>query len=312
MIARVLAFFSRCLLAGMLALIAHGVAAAPHRVVIVTSSADGVYAEAATTLRTLIETSMPTLEVETRGWENATAATFADSRIVVTVGTQAARVVAHLGITQPLLHILLPASTYEKLPPARTGAAVSAIYLDQPPERQLALIRLALPDWKRIALLTSPGGDRALRRLAELAREKQIEVREATIAADRDLYPALQQVLTEPAVLLATPDPQIFNSYTVQNVLLTAYRHRSPVVGFSSSYVRAGALFALYSTPAQIAGQAADAVFRVARGESLPPPRAPRQFEVAVNANVARSLGIMLESGERLTAELQRMEGNTP
>ncbi|CAL96053.1 ABC transporter substrate-binding protein [Azoarcus olearius] len=309
MMLRALAPLRWCVVALLVAL-ALPVAAA-QRVVIVTSTAEGVHAEAAATLRSLIESAMPSLGVEVRGWENASAASFTDARIVVTVGTQAARVVAHLGIAQPLLHILLPASSFEKLPPPR-GSPVSAIYLDQPPERQLALIRLALPDWKRIAILSSPGGDRSMRRLAELARERQMEVREATIAADRDLYTALQQVLGDPAVLVATPDPQVFNSYTVQNVLLTAYRQRSPVVGFSSSYVRAGALFALYSTPAQIATQASDVVFRVVRGEPLPPPRPPRQFEVAVNTNVARSLGIPLESGERLTAELQRLEGGTP
>lgn len=312
MIARALDLLRHGMLAGMLLLFAQLACAAPPRIVIVTTSADGAYAEAATALRGQIEVAMPAVDVDVRGWENASVAALADSRVVVTVGTQAARVVAGLGIAQPVLHILLPAGTYEKLPPPRAGAAMSAIYLDQPPERLLALIRLALPDWKRIALLKSPGGDKALLRLAELAHDRQIEVREATIAADRDLYPALQQVLTEPAVLIATPDSQIFNSYTVQNVLLTAYRHRSPVVGFSAAYVRAGALFALYSTPTQIANQAADAVFRVVRGESLPPPRPPRQFEVAVNANVARSLGIALESGERLGAELRRMEGGTP
>lgn len=311
MVARVLALLRHGLLPGLL-LIAHCAAAAPQKVVIVTSAGEGAYAEAASTLRNQIGSTMPAVEVDVRSWDNATAATLADSRIVVTVGTQAARVVAHLGIPQPLLHILLPAASYEKLPPSRASSSVSAIYLDQPPERQLALIRLALPDWRRIALLSGPGGDKSLRRLAELARERQIEVHEATIAVDRDLYPALQQVLTEPAVLVATPDAQIFNSYTVQNVLLTAYRHRSPVVGFSPAYVRAGALFALYSTPAQIAGQAAEAVFRVVRGESLPAPRSPRQFEVTVNANVARSLGISLSSGEQLTTDLQRLEVSTP
>lgn len=312
MIARALDLLRSCMLTGMLLLFAHLAEAAPNRVVIVTTTADGAYAEATNTLRDLIEASMPILDVDIRNWEQASTDALADSRMVVTVGTQAARVVAGLGLGQPVLHILLPVSSYEKLPPPRAGASMSAIYLDQPAERQLALIRLALPEWKRIALLGSPGGDKGLRRLADLARERQIEVREATIAADRDLYPALQQVLADPAVLIATPDAQIFNSYTVQNVLLTAYRHRSPVVGFSAAYVRAGALFALYSTPAQIAGQAADSVLRVIRGESLPPPRAPRRFEVAVNANVARSLGISLESGERLTAELRRLEGATP
>jgi len=283
--------------------------AAPH-LVIITSSSEGAYGEASTALRSQLQRTMPWVEIEEQGWEELATQRLEGSRMIVTIGTQAARVVAGLAPRQPVLHTLLPNSAFARLPNTpKTGGAVSAILLDQPAERQIALIRLALPDWKRIALLTGSDSEALNLRLAELARERQLEVREANVTADRDLYPALQRVLAEPAVLIASPDAQVFNSFTVQNVLLTAYRHRSPVVGFSSAYVRAGALLGLYSTPEQIGHQAADTVQKVFSGEALPPARPPRQFEVAVNTNVARSLGIQLDSAERLGNELARREG---
>lgn len=304
--------FRLLLLAALWLPLAGAAAMSTPRITIVTSAPDGVYAEAADALRNQVNATMPITEVQFRAWADASSAALADSRLVITIGTQAARVVASLGIPQPVLHILLPVNVYEQLPAVRERGKRSAIYLDQPPTRQLALIRLALPDWKRVAVLNSPGGDDTAQRIAELARAQGLEVREATIAGERDLYPALRTVLGDPAVLIATPDARIFNSYTIQNVLLTAYRHRSPVAGFSASYVRAGALFSLYSTPEQIALQAAEVVVRTLSGEALPPAQPPRQFEVRINANVARSLGMMLPPEESLRRELVRLEGGTP
>ena len=113
-------------------------------------------------------------------------------------------------------------------------------------------------------------------------------------------------------MLIATPDTAVFNSYTVQNVLLTAYRLRSPVVGFSAAYVRAGALLGLYSTPAQIGSEAGEAVLQVLRGAALPPVARPAHFEVAVNDTVARALGLALPPADELAAALRREEGGSP
>ena len=43
-------------------------------------------------------------------------------------------------------------------------------------------------------------------------------------------------------------------------------------------------------------------------GGALPPPQAPRQFEVGINQNVARSLGITLEPAEDIAARMIRRD----
>jgi putative tryptophan/tyrosine transport system substrate-binding protein len=118
----------------------------------------------------------------------------------------------------------------------------------------------------------------------------------------------MQQIMSRPAVLLAVPDREIFNSHTIQNILLTSYRQRSPVVGFSPAYVRAGALLALYATPSQIGKQAADAIASVLDGGRLPPPSHSHEYEVGVNLTVARSLGIHPRSAETIKSALSRRE----
>jgi len=104
----------------------------------------------------------------------------------------------------------------------------------------------------------------------------------------------------------------VFNSYSIQNVLLTAYRQHSPVVGFSAAYIRAGAILGLYSTPAQIGRQTAEMARAVLAGAAVPPPQSPRYFEIGSNPQVARSLGIALEEPEALRARLLKQEGLAP
>lgn len=285
--------------------------AAPVRaqLAVVTSAADSAHAASVAALRKALQTDLPDIRIDTLDWAEASRATLQGSRVIVTVGTLAARAVNQLSLAQPVLHTLLPASTYRRLPaPADDAGPVSAIWLDQPVQRQIDLIRLALPGWRRLAVLTSadsPDGGEALR---AAAAERKLELRSAEVTSDTELYPALQRVLAEPAVLLATPDPRIFNTYSVQNVLLAAYHHHSPVLGLSAAYVRAGALLGLYSTPAQIGVQAAGVVRDVLQGRPLPPASAPATFEVATNHAVARSLDIELPTAAQLTAELTKLQ----
>lgn len=284
-------------------------AAADAQVTVIVSATDGAHAELVDALRSRLLATLPSIRIHEQEASSVNMAALAESRVIVTVGASAARITASLAPAQAVVHSLIPASTYYNLPALPRA---SAILLDQPAERQIALLRLALPDWRRIALLAGNHEDARVRSLADAARAQQFEVRESRVGSERDLYAALQSVLVEPAILIATPDAQIFSSLTIQNVLLTAYRHRSPVVGFTAAYVRAGALISLYSTPSQIGQQASELVIEALQGHPLPAVQSPSRFEVAVNTNVARSLGIELDRAENLTAALIRLEGRKP
>jgi ABC-type uncharacterized transport system substrate-binding protein len=282
-------------------------------VALALSSAEPPYQEAAQVIRATLPSDCPATEIDLQALKSLSATALAENRLIVAIGSQAAQALARLDIPRPVLHILLPAATYDRLPrPRAEGAQMSGIFIDQTPERQIALLRLALPEWKRVALISGTNSSALARGLAESAAASQLQVQSTSILSSDELYPALQQVLTEPAALFALPDPAIFNSYTIQNILLTTYRKQSPVIGFSAAYVRAGALLGLYSTPTQIGTQAAAQVARVLRGERLLPPAHPTRFEVDINRNVARSLGMDIKPGIQLAAELLSQERGAP
>lgn len=249
-------------------------------------------------LRTLVAPLMPD-----------EAAQLASNGAIITFGTRAAQNVASLAPRTLILHSLLPRSAYERLPNRGDDTRrVSAVFIDQPPARQIELLRIALQDWPRIGIIVGRDSGEIGTRLQSAAREKRMRLAVEVVSDEHDLYGALQRLLAEPTVLLAVPDAELYNNRTISNILLTAYHHHSPVVGFSPAYVKAGALIALYSTPAQIGQQAGDAVRVGLASGSLPPPTAPREFHVSTNTYVARSLGIALDDAAKLRDSLERRE----
>lgn len=228
---------------------------------------------------------------------------------VVAVGAKAAR--AASGETRlPVLNVLLPRRAFERIAAENRRTAdvhrYSAVFLDQAPKRQLDLIRLALPGATRVALLLGEESEPLYAAFKDAAVEKRLSISAQKANAGQDIFPALQKLLDEADVLLAMPDPAVFSSATIPNILLTTYRRRVPVVGFSASYVRAGAVLALYSSPAQIGAQAADMVRTALATGQLPSPQYPRQFIVDTNPYVARSLGLAIESAAALEEKLRR------
>ena len=126
------------------------------------------------------------------------------------------------------------------------------------------------------------------------------------IGDEKQLIGALHRVMNDADVLLAVPDALVFNRHTAQNVLLTTYRMEKPVASYSRAYVTAGALLAVYSTPAQIGQQIGEELLAMQDkpGWPLPAPGYPRYFSVETNERVAHSLGLDLGRAEDLASWL--------
>lgn len=219
-------------------------------------------------------------------------------KLIVALGVDAASALAKSEGRVPVLAALVPRSSWQDLLSAsgrRQSSQFTALYLDQPLSRQLGLIRLALPTARRIGVLLGPESSSRLGLLKSLAASHGLTVTGARVDAEAGVFSALKQVLDNSDVLLALADPQVFNSQSIQNILLAAFRAKVPMVGFSPAYVRAGALLSLHVTPAQAAVQAVAMVQAALSGDALPtPPTESNDFEVGVNVHVARAMNLSL------------------
>lgn len=174
--------------------------------------------------------------------------------------------------------------------PAR-AAAMTAVYAEPAPADQLRLVALLYRRPVHIAAII--GSDSAYLRpmLRGAAALEQL-------AAGDDINRVLNRIAPN-EVLLAMPDSAVYNAENIRNILLSTYRHKQGVIGFSADMVKAGALATTYSDIEDINAQVAEmASAFVATGE-LAPPQFPRYFSTIVNEGVARSLDIEVAKAAR-------------
>jgi putative tryptophan/tyrosine transport system substrate-binding protein len=230
--------------------------------------------------------------------------------LIVTVGIKATELVASSQTSTPVLAVMIPKASYERLlaqrSPQNPVPSISAIYLDQPWDRQLDFVRAALQDRRRIGLLYSEDTHIDVARLHQDIAHRGGSLIARPIRSAEGLYSSLESVLEDSDVLLAIPDSAIYSSNNIRNILMTSYRYRIPLIGLSQSYVNAGALCAVFSTPEQLAEQASNAAILFARTRQLPGSKYPVDFTIAVNQQVARSLGIELPSPEAIHNQMDK------
>jgi ABC-type uncharacterized transport system substrate-binding protein len=232
-------------------------------------------------------------------------------RVLVALGSQATAALVEENLSAPILSALIPRQSFERIL-RQSGRKVSpqltAIYLDQPLSRQLALIRAALPRAKRVGVLWGPESKGSASQLRALAESSGLQLVEAEAKPDGGGFPDMRQVLTTSDVFLALADPSVFNSNSIQNLLLSAFRANVPMVAFSPAYVRAGAWLSLQVTPNQVGQQLASLVQSVLLGAVLPDHTLEStDFEVSVNEHVGRSLNLKADAAE-LRLHLRRLE----
>lgn len=219
-------------------------------------------------------------------------------RLLVPVGIKATRMVAeHSSGQAAVMALMVPRSAFEAetWPASLSRRRLSAVYIDQPPGRSLSLIEKVLPKARQIGVIHSRQGLANIAALSQEAARRRMSLRVAEVPPSGEVAAGLRQVLPESDVLLLQPDALVINANNAQHVLLTTYRYRIPVIGFSQGLVKAGAVAAVYSTPAQIGAQGGRIARQWSLGEAdLPPPRHCDEYAIALNQHVARSLGINL------------------
>lgn len=234
-----------------------------------------------------------------------------NSELVIALGVKALTAASKLKFTTPVLGVFTPLPAFNSLlrSSGRSLGIFSAIVLDQPYQRQIGLVKIMLPEIKKIGILLGPTSKRYEDYLRESVEKYALTANIQQVRSDVELTSKLKSIFETSDVLLAIPDPLIYNRETAQAVLLTSYRYQKTVFGYSRSYVRAGALASVFSSTEDLAKQAAEIAIQSQQAPALlPPPRAPKYFSVQVNHQVARSLEIHLEPEEEIYQKLMQLE----
>ena len=257
-------------------------------VTLLLSDSAGPYAEFSSTFSEALNSRRWSIHLVPKADAYTPGAPTAD--LIVTAGSEALRqALQRAPPGTPILATLLPRQTFERLlnEAPRAKRQLTALVLDQPPARLSAFIRHLLPGQSRVGVLSSSETRHLLPTLRQSSAGLQFENEDAD--NDAALLTALNNLLPRVGVLLALPDASIYRRESIKSILITTYRQQRPVIAYSSAFVTAGALAAVYSTPAQIARQATQLIEQTG---TLPTIVYPSQFAIAINANVAQALGL--------------------
>lgn len=228
-----------------------------------------------------------------------------DRNLTIAIGVAALKYLS--GETGPVLGTMIPKPAFEKIASSQkeriASGALSAVFIDQSPLRQMALIRTAFPEARRVGMLFGRATSSRAGVYREAAGKFGLALESRTQISQKGMVPVLDQLLDLVDVLLVIPDPEIHNATTAQHVLLTAYRHQVPVIGYSESYARAGGVLSIYGTPELIGQQAARMVMQAAtRNWKLGQAAYSSEFRIKQNWRVSRSLGLSVPG----TVQLER------
>jgi len=215
--------------------------------------------------------------------------------VIVAVGLKAALFARDRLPRVPLVFCVVP--NYERFD--LTGGSIAGVSADVPPERDLAALRTALPGVKRVGLLFGRASGAALARRAHAAAEAAgITLVEAPVADLSDLHRVAYDLARGVDALWLPADPTVATPEVFLALLELSLAQRKPLLVFSESLVRSGALVAASPDYAWMGAQAAGLVRRIRSGERagdigvLP----LRRTRMVLNPATARALGCAVPS----------------
>lgn len=172
---------------------------------------------------------------------------------------------------------------------SRLPPRLSLLWSDPPPDRQLRLARLLLPQATRIGVLYDGHSEFLFNELRQAARPLGLEVVSQQWDNIHDSRP-LQKLLRNCDVLLGLDDPDLYNAQTAKNLLLSSYARQVALIGPNAGFVKAGSLASTYSDQSDWLAILDELLDRPPA--TWPRTQYPYRFKVASNPQVARSLGM--------------------
>lgn len=231
---------------------------------------------------------------------------------IIVAGVDAAKALAGRDtLNRPLLYTMLPLSSYEWL--SANGLLApnhKLLHIDQPVSRYMQLVRAAMPEIATLGYLYGEASAVYIEEFKKAAAIAKLDTVQGGLAGRERPASLFKDTFTESDAVLLLPDPFFYNRRVLQELLLASFRYKRPLVVYSESFLKAGAMLALFSTPEQLGRQAAEIANCLARPcyGAVAERAAPKYFSVMVNEVVSRQMGIATKSEAELQQYLESLD----
>ena len=236
--------------------------------------------------------------------------------LIVSLNDDASKKLINANIKAPTYHALATLARSIRYAPCLPDCLTTLpqhrfFVLDQPPARQLNLIQLIDPSIKNIAVIVTARSSPHFENLKQLASAKPQKINEYITDTTSVRY-QINDISKNSDAILAIADTDIYNASSLPQILLTSYRYKTPVIGFSQGFIKAGAVSGAVSSSAKLVKHLVERLVNL----DNPPSEIsasliyPKYFDVISNRNVAKSLNLHFPADDQLKSLLTSNEVN--
>ena len=193
---------------------------------------------------------------------------------------------------------------------SNTGDAI--LYMTQPYCRQIRFIKLINNNWDSFSILTDKKDTADIQAIQECANKHGLNVNSVNTEFSKFLTHDIEIALDNSDLLLALPNKNIYNEKTVKNILLTSYRHRKPVIGFSKNFVRSGALAAVHSNAEHVSNAAVTLVDEYISNnhQFTQAVNHPTSYVISINRQVFKALNLNIPDTIKIKERLDHPQAD--
>lgn len=208
--------------------------------------------------------------------------------LLFTVGTIATQQALREADDIPVVAVLVMNDGMLNQAPNATG-----VLLDYPIDTQLQWINRVLPDVRTVGVVVHSAYNRErLDAATRTAAGMQIRLLTQEIGSAAELPGALARLGNNADVLWGIADPLVLAPENAKQLLLFSFRNRIPLIGPSSSWVKAGALYSLDWDYHDMGAQGAEMALQVLNGARVGSlsPAFPRKISLSLNRGIVQTM----------------------
>ncbi|MCW8899597.1 MAG: hypothetical protein OQK75_05015 [Gammaproteobacteria bacterium] len=228
------------------------------------------------------------------------------SSTVVSIGAKAAKSVSKYKINANVIYSFIPDDELlqSKIPCKKTTCY--KIYINQPVNRYVQLFKALFPEGKKLAFAHTEKNSIKSQQVKSALKKNDLIYKDIHIQKDNNASRIFINELNNDDVLLALPNHYIYNSENAKSIILSTYHANVPIIAYSKSFAKAGALISLYSSVDNVADKTAKIIGSIIVDGTLSQKEYyPDDFMIEINSAVARSLNINISSENILKSKIR-------
>lgn len=226
--------------------------------------------------------------------------------VVITVGYKAALIVSKYKPTSTILYSLIPDSSYVNSNITCNNKRCYKVYVSQPLYRYISLFKTLFPARRNLRFATIHTSSQVSQQINKLSAKNNFTYKELKIDTDSNISRILTNKLNRHDVLLALPNSSIYNANNAKSIILSSYHKNVPIIAYSKSFAKAGALISLYSSIDNVADTTARLVNKIINnGQQVKKVHYPDDFSIEINSAVASSLNVNIDSEDIVKSKIE-------